>query len=209
MRSALLVPVIAAVASLAVPAPSYAADPLPAGTDCEFMMALTAFDPDAAACEGAFYGNDKQHKDFIRSLIESKWGLTLDYLGASDDEGGNGPFTGNPGGGTGVLTFDVPRSGDYVLVLKSGNAGGDGGFSIYFFDDTPLHSSVTYTMIGTSANCKTKNGVQTCTPRGLSHASLYGGTSVSVPEPESAALLLTGLIGLGFVTARRRRDDLA
>lgn len=31
---------------------------------------------------------------------------------------------------------------------------------------------------------------------------------VSVPEPESAALLLTGLIGLGYVAARRRREDL-
>jgi hypothetical protein len=209
MRGITSVLTVAAVA-LALPAPSQAQTPTPAGTDCEFMAALTSFNPDAFACEGAFVGNDMHYQDFIKNLMVSQWGFTNpEFLGKSDDEGGNGPFTGNPGGGTGTLTFDVPRSGDYVLVLKSGNAGGEGGFSIYFFNDTPLHSSVYYTVIGTSANCQTKKGVTTCSPRGLSHASLYGGRTVSVPEPQSAALLLTGLTGLGFVAGRRRKENAA
>jgi hypothetical protein len=168
------------------------------------MAALSSFNPDAADCRGAYSGNDMHYISFIENLMETDWGFTdAEYLGSNDDDG-FGPFSNHPEGGTGTLNFDTPLSGDYVLVLKSGNAGDEGGFSLYLFNDLVNQSSIYYTAIGTSANC---NGPSGCRPRGLSHATLFGAPSVSVPEPESAALLLTGLVGLGFVATRRRRDN--
>ena len=211
MRSALSVLTVA-VASLAFPASSQAQTPTLTGLSCEFMAALSSFNPDAADCRGAYAGNDMHYISFIENLMETEWGFTnAEYLGSTEADGSTteGPFGDVPTGGTGTIQLDTPLNGDYVLVLKSGNAGGEGGFSIYLFEDLVNQSSIYYTAIGTSANCRERQGVTTCTPRGLSHVSLYGGRSVSVPEPESAALLLTGLVGLGFVATRRRRDNVA
>ncbi len=200
MRSAALALMLTAVASLAAPAPS-SAQLVPTGHPCDYTVgldnALTLFDPDAADCLGAYEGNSTQHVDDILDIIESEWGLgDAEYLG-SNDSAGNGPFSNFPEGGTGTLNFDTPLNGDYVLVLKTSTS-----FSLYLFEDLVDVASIYYTDWGVSVNCN-RNG---CSPRGLSHAELYGATSVSVPEPESAMLLLTGLLGLGFVAARRRRE---
>jgi hypothetical protein len=63
-------------------------------------------------------------------------------------------------------------------------------------------------------NCSTKYGVwQTSGGLTTNDAVANGGSydpacvPVTVPEPESAALLFTGLVGLGFVAIRRRRED--
>jgi len=61
-------------------------------------------------------------------------------------------------------------------------------------------------------DCSTKfavwnGGTSQTTPEQSDEARACRG--VSVPEPESAGLLLTGLIALGYVAMRRRREEVA
>lgn len=145
----------------------------------------------ATSCAGAFLGNNKNQAVDVLAQLTS-FGGTWSLLGSSDDAN-NGPFTSNPAGITGTLTFDNIITGPFVLAVKAGNA-----FSLYYFLNGGAGvASVVYTTAGVSINA---NEI----PNGLSHASLYTRVSSVVPEPSTYVLFATGLLGLALVARRRR-----
>jgi hypothetical protein len=163
------------------------------------VSTMDIFRPDATDCAGAFSGNDtNQLADVRDEIISQGWGTSTDYLGSTDDAH-DGPFSNDPSWIVGTLHFDNPLTGDYVVSLKAANQ-----FSLYFFAGLVDQTSLFYTTLGTAQN---GHGW----PKDLSHASLWsvGGSTVSVPEPGSVALLLAGMVGLGFAASRRRRSPSA
>ena len=142
------------------------------------------------ACSGAWVGNvNPSSAAAVSAQIFSDFGLTASFFGKSDDAG-NGPFTSNPSTTSGTLTFDSARLGFFVIGLKSST-----NFSLYEFNGGSLGiSSIKFDTFGVGVN---KNGKS----QDLSHAALYAVTVV--PEPESYALMLAGLAGIGFVARRR------
>jgi hypothetical protein len=96
--------------------------------------------------------------------------------------------------------------------INNGLVDGEWGYFTFNVDDL-LSDQIGIAVHAQGFNdCSTKYGVWQ-TPSGLvtndtgQYDPACGG--VSVPEPESAALLITGLIGLGYVAARRRRENVA
>ncbi len=169
------------------------------GPDCNAFNAFVASTGPVSylACGGAFGGNDSNQD--VEGWILTTWGLNVAQLGKTDGSGAAlGPFVAyGAGASSGNLLFNSPVSGVFVLSLKASNR-----FSLYQFDTgTDSWTSLSFNTIGTSTN---PGG----TAQGLSHATFYAGSTVVVPEPASAFLLLFGIMGVGFV-ARRRRDHQA
>ncbi|MGD2047297.1 MAG: PEP-CTERM sorting domain-containing protein [Gemmatimonadota bacterium] len=163
--------------------------------NCDTGSVLTDFNPNADDCLGAYEGNDKQQEsEIIQAMVDAGWLNSTDganVLGYTDAEDGEpNPFTSDPQGSTGTLTLAAPLTGDYALILKVGTQ-----FSIYYFENLVNVSSIYYTTAGTNLNGSDR-------PQGLSHGGL-----ISVPEPGSTLLLLTGLLGLAAVGWKRRRFE--
>ena len=143
------------------------------------------------SCSGAFAGNINGNFGNELAQVAALAGAGYTYQGKSDDAGA-GPFTTNIGGATTnfTLTFDTPMSGSFVIGLMSANQ-----HSFYFYENAPLTTSITFSSTaGVAVNVR---GI----PQGLSHATLY---TAAVPEPETYALMVAGLVGVGFMARRRK-----
>jgi hypothetical protein len=162
---------------------------------CTNGSALTAMEPDAIACSGAWQGNDANQQDHVLAQLSSAFGGgPWSYIGTTNAGEISGPFSSVPGVATGTLTFDNPQVGFFSIALKASNQ-----FSLYLFNGGEAGiSSIDFTTIGTSLN-------QEGQPQDLSHASLYrpGGTPIPTPA------LLPGLIGMGLAAWRKRKSEQA
>jgi hypothetical protein len=154
--------------------------------ECAHTVWATPF---FVGCAGAFVGTLDGGSGEL-SALTTAFGGEWSYLGRSDDTD-HGPFVGNPQVAfNGVLSFDEPMSGSFVIGLVS-----SGQHSYYRF--------TTKRRIG-GLGFDSLEGVAT-TPQGnpfpLDYAVLYT-LSAAVPEPSAALLLAAGLATLAL---RRRR----
>jgi aspartyl-tRNA synthetase len=95
-----------------------------------------------------------------------------------------------PGSTGGSFSISPTVSGPFAIALKAANA-----FSLYYYDSSVTNvASLIYSTAGTAVN---NNGKL----QNLSHATLYQ----PVPEPETYAMMLAGLAGLGFIARRRKQ----
>ena len=148
------------------------------------FVALAAVD-----CRGAFFGSLNGNPAESAALATA-WGGNWVFAGKSNDAG-NGPFSSNPQTAfSGALVFDTPISGAFVIGLVAGDQ-----FSFYRFQATTAAALLTF---------DTTEGVATTiqgNPLALSHAALYVS---AVPEVNSSAMLLAGLLSVSALALRRR-----
>ena len=174
-----------------------------------FCNVGTVFTPNWVACSGVWNGNNSGEAQLPDVLAQIKtdfgllypevnsWTIADNNLGTTNAGQTNPPFSSVPSGTSGSLVFAHPMTSLFVLILKGGNY-----FSMYLFNP-PFPggqiSEIAYTMNDFPKNPEGN-------PPGLSHASLWGSPPTTVPEPSSMLLLASGLLGLGVVGYRRRRN---
>ena len=143
----------------------------------------------AIRCAGWVEGaNDSNNQPMVFEQMEL-WGFANPFQVAKvedpDDAVGDAAGWGNSSGGPISLGATYTN---FVLALKAAN-----NFSLYEF--TGIADGFAWNI-----QADIQGG-------GLSHFTIYDGTTTTVPEPGSLLLLGTGLLGMAAV--RRRREDLA
>lgn len=180
--------------------------PLPTGIQCENgnVFAYTSPYPGTTqvkydACVGAYSGNNEPPSYAISIINDATYGFGLDwtvednYAGKNEDGGVQeifDPATSNFGT-TGELWLKNRYSGAFILALKASNA-----FSLYYWENLPAIYGFKYDLTGVNPDGQ----------NALSHASGYYDGSV-VPEPATIILLGSGLLGVGLVGYRRRKNS--
>jgi len=162
----------------------------PTGIACDGNGTVMTSNPGYADCSGAFADNNINQSADVAAQILADWGLS--GLTTTDVTGVNGNAT------TGSFTF-ADMASPFVLALKAGDA-----FSLYLFD---AHTtSIDFDTLGVGFFSGPRNVEHF--GQGLSHATLYGGSTVTaVPEPETYALLTAGLAFVGWASRRRQRQQ--
>jgi hypothetical protein len=145
---------------------------------------------DAVACFNAV-GNDN---GYVGSFLAQV--ALADQFNLPEVTGplGSNPWTkvqsfGSDNNGVGTLTFAAPVQGWFAVTLKAGR-----GYNAYLFDGlTAGISSIDYSI-----------------SKDLSHANVWTfeqsnfGSPPPIPEPTTYALMLAGLVAVGFVSVRRK-----
>jgi hypothetical protein len=154
---------------------------------------VTVGGSDADACEGVYYGNDKQ--------ATSSETVGLDLLNNDDLFGDlswslkatDTDFT-TTGSTTGTWSLSLDYSGPAVIALKGGPT-----FNLYYFENFSAPSSGTFSTL----NLLKGNGDE---DPGLSHFSLYT-VEIDTPPPSKVPepMGLLGTVALGVGAAVRRR----
>ena len=144
----------------------------------------------ASACMGAFVGSLVGAPAELNALA-AEWGGQWSFAGRSD-ETDFGPFQSNPQVAfNGLLALDTPLFGAFVLGLVSGTQ-----FSWYRMQAASEIPALTFDNTEGVATSPQGN------PLGLSYAALYVS---AVPEHETAALWLSGLMALRLMARLRKR----
>ena len=173
---------------------AFAASAAPSSAFLPACSTVNDVQADAVACFNAV-GNDNGAVGSFLAQVALK--SQFDVAGVTGPLGDN-PWTkvqsfGSDNNGTGTLSFLEAAKGWFAVTLKAGH-----GYNAYLFDGgTTGIASIDYSI-----------------SKDLSHANLWsfdqpdlngcGAVCAPVPEPQTYAMMLAGLLGLGFVAMRRK-----
>lgn len=177
-----------------LPTTVQAADPVLTGHDCDAASYYPGMSPMFTDCWGAFDGNDAHFTSFILSTVNAAYPGTWTYYGKTDAGTTGGPFSSVTGGSSGILVFDSPITGPFVVTLKAGPS-----FAFYYYANSGTLSQISVNTYGVNPLNEGGN------VNGLSHAGLLTTGTFRVPEPATFSLLGVGLLGLGLMGYRKRR----